>query len=87
MIKMSRPCFERKSVNLFNLMKEIWPCNNFYIPTCKDAAYGRMLGMAQNFTIGKVDPADKSKMICQNGLDKPEVIAYLLVVGIVHKVQ
>ena len=54
-------------------MKKIWPCDNYYIPVCKDAAYGFLLGAAQTFTIGKADPKDPANMICKKDLDKPQV--------------
>lgn len=70
----SRECFKKKSPNLINLMKKIWPCDNYYIPVCKDAAYGFLLGAAQTFTIGKADPKDPANMICKKDLDKPQIL-------------
>jgi len=61
------------SPNLFNLVKEIWPCSNPYIGPCKDDAFGGKLQLAQTLKIGKVDPNDPRKMICREDLDTPEV--------------
>ena len=61
-----------KSANLHNLMKKLWPCNNDYIPTCKDAAYQFQYGLAQNMKIGKPNPADPSEMDCRD-IDSSQV--------------
>jgi len=59
--------------NLFNIMKEVWPCDNSYIGPCKDDAYGSKLQLAQTLKIGKADPSNPQKMICHDDLDKAEV--------------
>ena len=66
--------FMDRSPNLYNLMKEIWPCKNTYTPVCKDAARGFKIGQFQTFNIGKVDPNDVTQMICKSDLDEPEVL-------------
>ena len=35
-----RAAFRKKNENLANLVAEIWPCNNYYISVCEDAAHG-----------------------------------------------
>ena len=74
---LSRPCFKRKSINLYNLMEKIWPCGNIYTAVCKDAAYGFQWGLSQKMNIGKSrDPADISKMTCED-IDDPQVSDWL----------
>jgi len=63
----------KKNVNLFNLMKQIWPCNNTYLSVCEDFAHGFTKGLNQKLIIGKSNPADRSQMICHNDLDVSEI--------------
>ena len=71
----SRPCFKKKSINLYNLMKKIWPCNNIYTAVCKDAAYGFQWGLSQEMKIGKSrDPTNISEMTCED-IDDTQVSA------------
>ena len=44
----SRTAFREANPNLANLVAEIWPCNNYYVSVCEDAAHG--------FTKGKKIP-------------------------------
>jgi len=59
--------------NLFNLLDQIWPCKNTYVSVCEDFAHGWTKGLNQKLIIGKSDPDDLSKMICDADLDVPEI--------------
>jgi len=59
--------------NTFKIFEQLWPCNNNYLSVCEDAAYGFTKGMAQRFVIGKSDPNDRSKTICRDDIDKPDI--------------
>lgn len=69
----SRKRLQDNNPNLLNLVKEVWPCNNAYIAPCKDDAYGGKLQLAQTLKIGKADPDDPQKMICQDNIDTAEI--------------
>jgi len=71
--KQQREKLKKNNPNLFNILSEVWPCNNAYISPCKDAAYGFKLGMSQKFKIGKHDPKDPSQMICHEDIDEAEL--------------
>ena len=36
----SRTALRESNPNLGNLVAEIWPCNNYYVSVCEDAAHG-----------------------------------------------
>jgi len=63
----------KTNTNLFNFMDQIWPCKNTYVSVCEDFAYGWTKGLNQKLIIGKSDPKDRSKMICQPDLDVSEI--------------
>jgi len=62
-----------RNPNLFRLLDQVWPCGNTYISVCEDAAHGFTKGLAQKLKIGKSDPNDPSKMICDEENDKAEI--------------
>lgn len=69
----SRQSLHNNNLNLLNLVKEVWPCNNSYIAPCKDDAYGGKLQLAQTLKIGKAHPTDPQQMICHEDLDNAEI--------------
>lgn len=62
-----------KNPNLFNLLDQIWQCDNTYLSVCEDAAYGFTKGPNTKLIIGKSDPNDRSKAICHEDLDTKEI--------------
>ena len=50
--------------NLYNMLRIIWPCDNYYISVCEDSAHGMTKGLAQKLRIGKSDPNNPTNMIC-----------------------
>ena len=66
---------QKNEPNLYNLYKEIWPCNNQYLSNCEDSAHGMTKGLAQTFIMGKSSSEDPAKMTCLDNVDKPEVEA------------
>merc|ERR1712200_372205 len=67
-----RRTVEEKKINTYNLMMEIWPCNNRYISVCEDSNYGMTKGLAQTLMIGQQNVDDPTKMDCKD-LDKAEI--------------
>ena len=67
-----RRTVEENKINTYNLMMEIWPCNNRYISVCEDSNYGMTKGLAQTLMIGQQNVDDPTKMDCKD-LDKAEI--------------
>ena len=70
---MKRRFLEDTKKNLYAIEKNIWQCDNDWIPPCKDAAYDFTLSGSQKLTIGKRDPENPAKMICDREADQPEL--------------
>ena len=67
-----RGLFQARNLNLYNLVKRIWPCNNTFMSRCKDAAYDYKLSLNQRLIVGKsLDKDDLSKIECDKEFDAP----------------
>merc|ERR1719239_1028127 len=69
----SRTALREANPNLANLVAEIWPCNNYYVSVCEDAAHGFTKGLAQQLVIGKSSEVDITQMTCLPDMDTPEL--------------
>ena len=67
-----RKQLEEDFPNVFKLLKQLWPCDNKYVPACEDSAYGMKKGAAQRLLIGQRSPDTPTQMVCKD-VDTSEI--------------
>ena len=69
----TRRKLKKTNQNLYNLLEQIWPCNNPFVAICEDDAHGYTKGAAQKLIIGKSVEGKPYEMECLKDADTPEL--------------